>query len=495
MYRLPRNLKSTSMIEFFQHYWPYLLVGLDVILALMVTFHAVLYKQETDTIISWVGLAWLAPFIGVLAYFCFGINRIQRKAVSLEIGQGILLDSPAFEEGDYQLRAEFLERFPNLMGLVNLGNNVTEKKLLPGNKVVLLRDGDEAFPAMLEAIDSAEQSVALLSYIFDSDRVGEQFLQSLKSACARGVEVRVLIDALGSNYSKPNMVRRLKSQGIRAAAFLPTRTARLFRYANLRNHRKILVVDGKVGFTGGTNIREGHALLLKPEMPVQCAHFQLQGPVVADLQKAFAVDWAFACGEMLLGDLWFPVIQRSDGNVGARGVTDGPDEYLNQILEVILGALATASKHVRIATPYFIPDRTILRSLIVAAHRGVIVDIVLPSDNNVPIVDWASAALIAQLIEKGCRVHRSAPPFDHTKLMTIDGVWSLIGSTNWDARSLRLNFEFNVECYSMPLAQELEELIDAKISKGRRLTLEEIEKRSLPVKLRDGLARLASPYL
>lgn len=123
------------------------------------------------------------------------------------------------------------------------------------------------------------------------------------------------------------------------------------------------------------------------------------------------------------------------------------------------------------------------------------VDIVLPSDNNMPIVDWASTALIAQLIEKGCRVHRSAPPFDHTKLMVIDGVWSLIGSTNWDPRSLRLNFEFNVECYSMPLAKELEELIDGKIAGGEQLSLEQIENRSLPIKLRDGLARLASPYL
>ena len=356
------------MPELFQHYWPYFLVGLDLILALMVTFHAVLHKRETDTIIAWVGVAWMAPFLGVTAYFCFGINRIRRRAVSLEIGQGVSLEPPLIEEGDYRLRAEFLERYPNLIGLAELGAKVTGKPLQPGNRVHFLRDGDGAFPAMIDAIDSAESSIALLSYIFD-------------------------------------------------------------------------------------------------------------------------------CGEVLSGDRWFPRIERSDGNVVARGVTDGPDEHLDQILEVILGALATASKHVRIVSPYFIPDLTILRSLIVAAHRGVTVDIVLPSDNNMPIVDWASTALIAQLIEKGCRVHRSAPPFDHTKLMVIDGVWSLIGSTNWDPRSLRLNFEFNVECYSMPLAKELEELIDGKIAGGEQLSLEQIENRSLPIKLRDGLARLASPYL
>ena len=231
------------MPELFQHYWPYFLVGLDLILALMVTFHAVLHKRETDTIIAWVGVAWIAPFLGVTAYFCFGINRIRRRAVSLEIGQGVSLEPPLIEEGDYRLRAEFLERYPNLIGLAELGAKVTGKPLQPGNRVHFLRDGDGAFPAMIDAIDSAESSIALLSYIFD-------------------------------------------------------------------------------------------------------------------------------CGEVLSGDRWFPRIERSDGNVVARGVTDGPDEHLDQILEVILGALATASKHVRIVSPYFIPDLTILRSLIVAAHRG-----------------------------------------------------------------------------------------------------------------------------
>ena len=305
----------------------------------------------------------------------------------------------------------------------------------------------------------------------------------------------MLIDHVGSRYSKPSMVPRLEAAGVKVATFLPTRIGLLFRYANLRNHRKILVVDGITGFTGGTNIREGHALKLDPEVPVQCAHFKLEGPIAAHLQEVFAIDWAFASGETLKGDLWFPKIERTDDFVAARGVADGPDEDFDNMSEVILGAIATATKHIRIASPYFIPDPPILRSLIVAANRGAIVDIVLPSNNNVPIVDWAATALIAQLIEKGCHVYRSAPPFDHTKLMVIDGAWSLLGSTNWDPRSLRLNFEFNVECYSMPLAAELEALIDEKIESGRRVTLEEINDRSLPVKLRDGLARLLSPYL
>ena len=489
------SLARWTMLDFLRTAWPYILVALDVALALSVTFHAVLRKPETNTVIAWVGLAWLAPFLGGIAYFCFGVNRIQRKAVSLEIGEGISIKPPEYNDDDFRIRDELLDRCPNLQGLALLGLEVTGKRVFPGNTVKLLRDGDEAFPAMLEAIDSAERSVALLSYIFDSDRAGEKFLQSLEAAVKRGVEVRVLVDHVGARYSKPNMVPRLRKAGVTARSFLPTRTPRLMKYANLRNHRKILVVDGEVGFTGGTNIREGHVLALKPEVPVQCAHFRLEGPVVSHLQEVFAIDWDFASGEALTGDTWFPNIERSEGVVGARGVPDGPDEDFENMSEVILGALATACENVRVASPYFIPDPPMMRALSVAARRGVRVDIVLPSDNNMPIVDWASTALLAQLLEKGCHVHYSAPPFDHTKLMAIDGVWSLIGSTNWDPRSLRLNFEFNVECYNIPLALELEALIDEKIASGRALTLAEIESRSFPIKLRDGLARLASPYL
>ena len=429
------------MTEFIQNYWPYLLAGVDIVLATAVTLHAVFHKPETGTVIAWVGLAWLSPFIGPIAYFCLGINRIQRKATSLEIRDKIPAEClPTFNEEDFRFRDELLQRCPNLLGLAELGKNVTGKSISPGNTVTLLRNGDEAYPSMIDAIEKAEKSVALLSYIFDSDPAGEQFLEALKAAQKRGIEVRVLIDAVGSNYSKPNMADRLQQEGITAAKFLPTRTIRLFRYANMRNHRKILVVDGRIGFTGGTNIRIGHALLMKPEVPVACAHFKIEGPVVAHLREVFAIDWAFASGEALQGDLWFPIIERSEDFVGARGVADGPDEDFDQMTEVILGAISTANKSIRIVSPYFLPDPPLVKALSVAALKGITVDIVLPSNNNMPMVEWAGMMQLQELIAKGCRIHYSAPPFDHTKLMVIDSVWSLIGSTNWDPRSLRLNF-------------------------------------------------------
>lgn len=484
------------MIEIVQNYWPYLLAGIDIILAILVTLHAVSHKPETGTVIAWVGLAWLSPFIGPTAYFFLGINRIQRKAMSLEIREKIPADClPTIKEEDYRFRDDLFQRCPNLIGLAELGKNVTDKSISPGNTVTLLRNGDEAYPSMIDAIEKSEKSVALLSYIFDSDPAGDEFLEALKAARKRGVEVRVLVDSVGSNYSKPNMAARLRQEGITVTKFLPTHTFRLLRYSNMRNHRKILVVDGRIGFTGGTNIRIGHALLMNPKAPVACAHFKIEGPVVAHLQEVFAIDWAFASGEALQGDLWFPKIKRTEGFVGARGVADGPDEDFDKMTEVILGAISISSASIRIVSPYFLPDPPIVKALSVAALKGITVDIVLPSNNNMPMVEWAGMMQLQQLIVKGCRIHYSAPPFDHTKLMVIDGVWSLIGSTNWDPRSLRLNFEFNVECYSADLAELLEKFIDKKIKSGRLLTLDQIKRRNFLVKLRDNLTRLASPYL
>jgi cardiolipin synthase A/B len=311
---------------------------------------------------------------------------------------------------------------------------------------------------------------------------------------ARGVQVRVLIDDVGARYSSPSMVTRLQEAGVPVATFLPTRLPRLFRYANLRNHRKLLVVDGRVGFTGGMNIRAGHVLSDNPASPVRCLHFRLEGPIVYELQRTFAVDWAFVTREALDKEPWFPRLARH-GPVVARGIPDGPDADLENILELMLGALSAAQSHVRIISPYFLVDDVLLRALQVTAMRGVTVDIVVPERSNLPVMDWAMAPQFVPLLDKGCRVHTSPPPFDHTKAFTVDGQWSLIGSTNWDARSLMLNFEFNVECYDPVLTQQLDALIDERIAAARPLSLAELRARSLPVRFRDGVARLGLPYL
>ena len=220
----------------------------------------------------------------------------------------------------------------------------------------------------------------------------------------------------------------------------------------------------------------------------------MTGPVVSQLQEVFADDWQFTTGESLRGEAWFAKPEKT-GSVLARGVTDGPDEDFEKLRWTILGALSIARYSVRIVTPYFLPDPAVVSALNLAAMRGVRVDIFLPARNNLPFVQWASQALWWQVLEHGCRIWLTPPPFDHSKLMLVDGCWSLVGSANWDPRSLRLNFEFNLECYDADLAHRLDLLVLEKQKISRQVTLAEVDSRSLPIRLRDGVARLLTPYL
>jgi cardiolipin synthase len=486
-----------DLLAWAREVWPYLFTIAYVVGAAWVTVDAVLRKRHTPAIVGWVGLAWLAPISGAIAYFLLGINRIQRSASRLDrqAAAGPAGAASRAVTSAATARPAALELpHPGLAGLVRLGDRVTGRPLHEGNRIEPLEDGDEAYPAMLAAIDAAAQSLTLVSYIFDNDFAGHAFREALVRARARGVEVRVLIDDVGARYTKPTMVRELAEAGVPVAAFLPTRVPRLFQYANLRNHRKIMVVDGCVGFTGGMNIRAGHWRRRNPEVPVRCVHFRVDGPIVADMQEAFVTDWAFTTGERLDGERWFAPT-RDRGPVVVRGVPDGPDADIDNLPQLLLGALAVATRRVRVASPYFLPDDGLLRALQVAALRGIQVDILMPDRSNVPVMDWATTPQLHWLLEAGCRVYRLPAPFDHSKLFVVDGIWSMIGSTNWDARSLRLNFEYNLECYDRTLAARLDAILDEKIAGARLLTQAELDARPFLVKLRDGLARLLSPYL
>lgn len=471
---------------------PWLLSMAHVAAASAVTVDAVLRKRHVQAVFGWVGLAWLAPFFGAAAYLLFGINRIRRSAKALNLPHQEPSDFAAAVSDQEQAAPALLR--PNApAGLAQLGERITGGPLTTGNHIVPLVNGDAAFPQMLEAIASARRSISLQTYIFDSDEVGGMFRDALIRAHHRGVAVRVLVDDIGARYARDSVVRRLRQAGVPATTFLPTRLPRLFRYANLRNHRKILVVDGHLGFTGGMNLRAGHWLERSPRHPVRCLHFRIEGPVVANMQRTFAADWFFSSRERLSGETWFPPAQHC-GPVIARGIADGPDEDLGKLPSLLLGAVTAARHSLHVVTPYFLPDDVLLRSLQVAAMRGLEVVLVLPAVSNIPLMDWAMQPQFRYLLDQGCRIHLSPPPFDHTKLFVVDRCWSLIGSTNWDARSLRLNFEYNVECYDPALANALVEMVEDRVAQGRQLELQSLAG-NVFVRLRNGLARLASPYL
>jgi len=483
------------MDSFFTYWWPHVTAALHVVVAVLASAHAVMRKRDSRSAVGWVGLIWLAPFVGTLLYVWLGINRIERLARSLRtqrphpgppaevIGPPADALAPAFLAGDAHLGS-----------LVELIGDVTRWPLVAGNRVTPLVNGDEAYPAMLAAIDGASRSITLCSYIFNYDRAGRRFVEALSRAAARGVAVRVLIDDVGARYSWPPTPWAARHGGFRITTFLPTLIPWRFHYTNLRIHRKIMVVDGGLGFTGGINIGEGNCLALGPRAPIQDMHFRIAGPVVHQLQAVFAEDWEFSTGEVLEGDLWFAA-PSSDGPGFARGIPCGPDDDFDKIRLAMHGAVACARSSIIVVTPYFLPDASLITALNVAAMRGVEVEILLPEVNNLRLVKWASTAQLWQVLQRGCRVRLSPPPFEHTKLVLVDGAWTLLGSANWDARSLRLNFEFNVECYDRELAAALTTRYRAKIARSRLLTLADVDGRSVPVKLRDGVARLFAPFL
>lgn len=471
-------------------WWPVLLATVGFLLELAATVHVVLTKRNVQARAGWVAIIWLVPLVGVLLYLLLGINRIRRRAVRLN-RRGLAADEPAVVPvtgtGDLPSSLQAINR---------VINQITRRPLLPGNLVAVYDDGAACWQAMLDAIEGARRSIALCTYIFDHDALGHQVVQALARARARGVEVRVLADAVGLRYSWFNPVERLlQAADVRLVRFLPPRYLPWhLPYANLRNHRKILVIDGELGFTGGMNVRAGHIRTAAAADAILDLHFALRGPVVAQLQRSFQEDWLFAAGETLRGELWFPTLAPA-GDALARGISDGPDDDDDRLLWAYLAGIQGARESLYILTPYFLPEPELVSALNAAAMRGVAVHIVVPEHSNQPLVDWSTGDVLEPLLEHGCRVWLTPPPFDHGKLFLVDDAWALIGSGNWDPRSLKLNFEFVVEVYDPALGRRLRYLFEDRIGRARELSLAELRRRPFLIRLRDGLAGLLSPYL
>jgi cardiolipin synthase len=443
----------------------------------------VIYKRESRSASIWVIIMLVLPAIGVLAYILLGVNRVERKAAKMR------RRTPRHRQLS-QLSGEPGTHFAPLARLVG---EVGGRPLLPGNSVEPLVNGAEAYPAMLQAIAGAQRTIMLASYIFDGDGIGAQFVEALSAAQQRGVEVRVLVDDVSSRFSWHSAAKSLARSGVRLGIFNPPLVPARLHAANLRNHRKIMVVDGTLGYTGGMNIarpywRDG------PDQAYRDLHFRLRGPVVAHLAEVFCDDWAFADGERLSGEKWFPTLAPV-GNVLARGIESGPDEAFGRARWALIGALNAAQRSVRIVTPYFIPDGGLITAINAAALRGIDVDILTPETSDLPHVQWAAFGQMWQVLDHGCELYLRPGPFDHTKLLVVDGAYVLFGSANWDARSLRLNFELNCEIYSVSFGAHMDGLVQARINGARRVTQADLNARPLPVKLRDGVARLFAPFL
>ena len=452
---------------------------LHIVAAGIVTVHTLLRKRDVPAAIGWIGLAWLAPFVGALLYFGFGINRVRRRARRLKP-----VDRRPAYQGRHGAPDDPLADLETAIGAV------TRHPPTPGKVAMVLFCGDAGYPQMLAAIDAAQTSVRLATFIFRNDEAGGRFIAALAAAKRRGVDVHVLIDGFGGGFLRSPAYEKLRAEGVGAARFMRSLWPWKMAFLNLRLHKKILVVDGRVAFIGGLNIADENVMASRPKAPVTDHHFKVLGPLVNEIERVFDEDWHFAVGHRLTPSPHAPEVE---GAGLSRAIASGPDQETDHLALVLLCAVNSARRSIRVATPYFLPDEQLVTALRLAALRGVQVDIVLPANNNHPFVAWAAQAHVRPILESGCRIWFNPPPFDHSKLMTIDGTWSLVGSANWDARSLRLNFEITAEFRDANLAAELERIIDER--RGKRLTVADLDGRSLPVKLRDAAIRLALPYI
>ncbi|MEA2730469.1 MAG: cardiolipin synthase [Acetobacteraceae bacterium] len=463
--------------------WPSVTLAIGLVLTIGATLHILLTKREVASAVGWIGLVWFAPILGAISYLMFGVNRVRRRARRLRPPD----TGPASPSAPHPAGVR-----DNLEALEHGIGRITGRPLLAGTRVQAYQNGDEAYPPMLAAIAAAKASVGLSSYILRDDQWGGRFIDALAEATRRGVSVRVLIDGIGGDWLRSPAYHRLRREGVPAARFMHSLLPWRMPFFNLRSHKKVLLLDGVVSFTGGMNIADENVMATRPQEPVQDLHFRIEGPVVSQLAEAFADDWSFETGEDLAGDLWSPEIAARTGPP-ARVIDSGPDEDLEKVEFAVLQAVSCARASIEVMTPYFLPDERLVTALALAAMRGVAVDLVVPEQSNHTLVDWATRANIGPLLSGGVRIWRSPPPFHHTKIMVVDGEWCLIGSCNWDIRSFRLNFELCMEIYDRDLATRLRAIMQD--ARGSELTRAEVDSRSLPVRIRDAAARLMLPYL
>jgi cardiolipin synthase len=475
------------------HVLNWLGLALLAVLALGAAGHALLNKSDSRSALGWVAVCLTFPLAGPVLYILFGVNRVRRSASRMRREIAALSDStptpsgppPCADVNPASLRRSFQR-------LERVGRNVLDTGLVGGNCVEPLLNGDEAYPLMLKAIEEAGQSVYLTTYILDTDETGLRFIDALARTASRGVDVRVLIDGVGEKYSWPHASRLLRAKGVPTALFIPPALFPPNLHMNMRNHRKILVVDGVTAFTGGMNISQKHVLESRPLWPVTDMHFVVRGPVVEQLQETFVDDWLFSTRERFDPPVTAP---EPAGDCLCRTVVDGPNLSEDNLKALITGIVSAATSSVKIMTPYFVPPGTFLSALQSARHRGVDVEIILPARNNLPFVHWAANHILEGLLRTGITVAHQPAPFCHTKLMLVDGCYAHLGSANMDNRSLRLNFEMTLEVLDQHLARRLTRHFDAVMARSRPVTIQELGARSLPVRLRDAFFWLFSPYL
>ncbi len=448
-------------------------------------YHVLLYKRDSRAAMGWIIVCLFIPFAGPVAYFLFGINRVRSRARNIK--RSFL--SIEYEAGGEQTQSP--EKAGS--GIRAAGARITGRSTLAHNSVTPLHNGESAYSAMIDSINRAENRVLLATYILNTDRVGTNFADALVSAVERGVQVLVLVDGIGEMYSWQRASKVLRKRGINAARFLPPRLLPPSIYLNLRNHRKLLIVDHDTAFAGGMNISDDHVASEEKPRKVSDVHFELRGPIANSLAEIFYRDWHFTTGEAFRNDS--PVQPAASGDADCRAIPDGPDGEMDALALTIQSVVSGAKESVEIMTPYFLPSRELISVLQAAALRGVRVQIVLPAKNNLLYVHWANRNTLMELLKWGVEAYYQPAPFCHSKLLCVDREYCLIGSANLDPRSLRLNYELGIEVFSLTFCAELRSHFESVVKASTPIQYEQLVNRSVPTRLRDSAFALFSPYL
>ncbi len=466
-------------------------VILDVLIVLVLVPRVVIQRRESAATLAWVLFILLVPIVGALLYAVLGVQRLRRRRTRRRRArQRLDASAAAFRSGMAPFRLGSLDS----VALEGMARRycVDLEATTVGNEVAIFHDGEQAFQALCEAVKRAQHYVHLEYYIFQDDSTGRALLALLTERARAGVRVRLLVDAVGAWRLRRSTVAPLQEAGGKFAEFLPVAIFRRPFSVNLRNHRKIVVVDGQVAFTGGMNIGDEYRSR-DPEIGHwRDTHARVGGPAALRLQEIFAEDWHFATGEDCLAERGIAHAEPR-GGVVVEVLESGPDRTAETIYQRIFVAITRSEKRVWLTTPYFIPDRAILVALVTAAQRGVDVRLLLPGWSDHKFVLYAGRAFYRELLPAGVRIFEYGPGMLHAKTMVVDDAWVTIGSANMDRRSFHLNWEANLILLDPGIASAMASRFERDLARAR--PIEAPYRPSLPRRFGESACFLLAPLL
>lgn len=480
---------------FSEYNWTTVIYSIDLVIALTIVF---LERKNPSASLAWILVLFVFPVVGIFLYVMLSQNISRQKIYRLSDREQKVIN----DELEYQIKAIDQETmtFSNETSrrwkhMIKLNQVYGLSYLTQNNDIEVFTDGKKMFHHLMQDMRKAEKSINVMYYIVKDDMVGKKFLRILTQKASEGVEVRLLMDAIGCRFITRRKLKDFTAAGGKVAYFFKPKLKYLTLKLNYRNHRKIAVIDGKTGYIGGFNIANEYLGFKKRFGYWRDTHIRIRGGAVLDLNGVFLMDWRFASKENTeLRNFAFDE-EESSGTAPVQIVSSGPNSVREEIKRAMMKMITFAERSVFLQTPYFIPDPSMLESLKMAAQSGVDVRIMIPCMPDHMFVYWATYAYCGELLRSGARVFIYDNGFLHAKTLVVDGEVATVGSANFDRRSFRLNFEANAFIYDETFAGKMDELFLKDIEHGHELTLEEYGRRSVVIKFKEAVSRLLSDIL